>query len=128
MNFNKWIIPAALCAAMPLFADDAKITTAAVDEAATAVATVDDAATAVATSDDAQQTTPPQQGDEPQEGAPTAEEVAGKVESLGEAFTEMKNVVDALNRMKLSGYLQAQYVNDERSTNELNNPTSTRNL
>jgi hypothetical protein len=49
-------------------------------------------------------------------------------DGLGEMVTEMKNVLDALNKLKISGYLQAQYVHDERSTNELNNPTSTRNL
>jgi len=58
---------------------------------------------------------------------PTTEEVAGKVDSLTEAFTEMKNVVDGLNRMKLSGYIQAQYVNDETSVNSLSGPTATRN-
>jgi Phosphate-selective porin O and P len=58
---------------------------------------------------------------------PTTEEVSGKVDSLTEAFTEMKNVVDALNRMKLSGYIQAQYVNDETSVNALSGPAATRN-
>ncbi len=57
---------------------------------------------------------------------PTTEEVANKVDSLTEAFTEMKNTVDALNRMKLSGYIQAQYVNDESSVNSLSG-AATRN-
>lgn len=55
------------------------------------------------------------------------EDTAGKVDSLTEAFTEMKNVVDALNRMKLSGYIQAQYVNDETSQNSLSGAAATRN-
>lgn len=44
-----------------------------------------------------------------------------------EAFTELKNVVDALNRLKVTGYIQAQYVNDEASANELSGPAATRN-
>jgi Phosphate-selective porin O and P len=31
-----------------------------------------------------------------------------------EAFVEVKNIVEALNKLKISGYLQAQYVDDER--------------
>jgi Phosphate-selective porin O and P len=50
---------------------------------------------------------------------PTTEEVAGRVDSLNEAFTEVRNTVDLLSKMKLSGYLQAQFVDDERSRNEL---------
>lgn len=58
---------------------------------------------------------------------PTTEEVSGKVDALTEAFTEMKNTVDALNRMKLSGYIQPQYVHDESSLNSLSSATATRN-
>jgi len=58
---------------------------------------------------------------------PATEEVAGKVEALTEAFTDMKNVLDVLNRMKLSGYIQAQYVNDETSDNSLSGAAATRN-
>ena len=36
-----------------------------------------------------------------------------------ETLVEMKNVLDALSRLKISGYLQAQYVQDERSTGDL---------
>lgn len=36
-----------------------------------------------------------------------------------ETVVEMKNVLDALSKLKISGYLQAQYVNDERSTDDL---------
>ena len=74
------------------------------------------------------QTAPEPGADEIPPEPPTAEELAGKVESLGEAFTEMKNTVDNLNRMRLTGYIQAQYVNDERSVNELTGAASTRNL
>jgi hypothetical protein len=59
---------------------------------------------------------------------PTVEEVDEKVKSFGEAFTEMRNSLDVLNRMKFSGYLQGQYVNDERSRNELGGSTGTRNF
>lgn len=103
MNLKKWIIPAALLMAMPLLADDPPvITNQAIEQAATAPA------------DDQQQ--------------PTPEDTAGKVESLTEASTEMRNVIDALSKMKITGYLQAQYLNDERSVNELTSPTATRNL
>lgn len=44
-----------------------------------------------------------------------------------EALIEMKNVLDALNKLKVSGYLQAQYVNDESSQNALGGSTGTRN-
>ncbi|HEX2123472.1 MAG TPA: porin, partial [Thermoanaerobaculia bacterium] len=47
----------------------------------------------------------------PQEAPPPPEE--------NETLVEMKNVVDALSKLKISGYLQAQYLHDERSTNEL---------
>ncbi|HUR80608.1 MAG TPA: hypothetical protein VM733_07570 [Thermoanaerobaculia bacterium] len=58
---------------------------------------------------------------------PTTEEVAGKVDSLTEAFTEMKNTVDALNRLKISGYIMGQYVHDDSSVNSLTGAAATRN-
>lgn len=64
-------------------------------------------------------------GDQPK-GA-TTEELAGKLESLGESLTETRKTVEALSRLKISGYIQAQYVDDERSKNELNG-AATRNL
>ena len=48
------------------------------------------------------------------------EELAGKLESLGEAMTEVRNSVEVLNRMKMTGYVLAQYVNDQSSLNEVN--------
>ncbi len=66
--------------------------------------------------------------DAPAAEEPTAQELSDKLESFGEAFTEMRNSLENLNRMRLSGYLQAQYLNDERSTNELTSPTATRNF
>jgi hypothetical protein len=67
-------------------------------------------------------------GAQEQEQPPASDETAGKVESLGEALTETRNVVEVLNRMKFSGYLQAQFVDDERSRDELGGTTGTRNL
>jgi hypothetical protein len=64
----------------------------------------------------------------PADTAPTVEELDEKVKSFGEAFTEMRNSLENLNRLKLTGYLQAQYVNDERSRNELGGATGTRNF
>jgi len=109
MKLKSLIIPVALSLCVPVFADDAKITNAAIEEAAAAVAVEE----------------PQEQEQKPQE---SVEEVSGKLESLTEAFTEMKNTVDALNKLRVTGYIQAQYVNDERSTNELTSPTATRNL
>jgi len=64
--------------------------------------------------------------DEPAE-PPTAEELAGRLETLTEALTETRNTVEVLNRMRFSGYIQAQYVNDERSVDVLPTPTTTSN-
>jgi hypothetical protein len=70
----------------------------------------------------------PTQGEEPQEGAPaTIDEVAGRVAAINDAFTEAKGILDALSRMKFSGYIQAQYVNDESSVDELSGAAATRN-
>lgn len=69
----------------------------------------------------AEQTAPEQTPPEP-----TPEQL--EKESFTEVFTDLKNTVDALNRLKISGYIQAQYVNDERSVNELGGSTGTRNL
>ena len=98
MKLKALIIPLTLALCTPAFADDAKITTAAIDAAAAAP-------------------------EEPVENDGTA----GKLESLSEGFTELKNVVDLLNRLKLTGYVQAQYVNDESSVNELSGAAATRN-
>ncbi len=48
------------------------------------------------------------------------EEVKGAVEGLQETSTEVKNILDVLRRIKVSGYLQAQH----RSTDILNQPYS----
>jgi hypothetical protein len=49
----------------------------------------------------------------------TNEELAGKLESMSEALTEARSSLEILNRLKFSGYVLAQYVNDESSRNEL---------
>jgi hypothetical protein len=64
---------------------------------------------------------------DPQDPQSDSSEVAGKVESMSEAFVEMKNILDALNKLKISGYIQAQYVDDESSEDVLTSPTATRN-
>jgi hypothetical protein len=48
-----------------------------------------------------------------QEQPPTTEEVKGQVDSLTEAFTEAKNVLDALARLRITGYVQAQYADSQ---------------
>jgi hypothetical protein len=65
---------------------------------------------------------------EPEPEPPAIEELDDQVKSFGEAFTEMRNSLEILNRMKFSGYLQAQYLSDERSRNELGGTTGTRNF
>ena len=58
---------------------------------------------------------------------PATEDLAPRMEGFGEAMTEVRNVLDGLTRMKISGYLQGQYVHDDRSVNELSGAASTRN-
>ena len=48
-------------------------------------------------------------------------------EEPNETLIEMKNVLDALNKLKITGYLQAQYVHDDSSQNSLGGSTGTRN-
>lgn len=117
----------ALCLALPVAAADeaAKKNTT---EGPVTQARIEEAAAGVA-SDQAQQGEEPQT-DSPQAGEPeppTVEEVSGRVDSMGEAFTEMKNTVDIINRMRFSGYIQAQYVDDQRSASSLSSATSTNN-
>lgn len=59
---------------------------------------------------------------------PSPAVLQSRLDSFGEAFTEMKNVVDALSKLKVTGYVQAQYVHDERSANALTGTAATRNL
>lgn len=44
---------------------------------------------------------------------PTPEELAGRIESLTEAFTEAKGILDALNRLRIQGYVQGQYTDNQ---------------
>jgi hypothetical protein len=70
--------------------------------------------------DDAQETPPSAQETAAQEAPPpTTDEVAGRVDGMSESLTEVRNTVDLLSKLKISGYLQAQFVEDERSRNEL---------
>jgi hypothetical protein len=64
--------------------------------------------------------------DEPKE-PPTAEELAGRLESITEAFTEVRNTLENLGRMRFSGYIQPQFVSDERSSDDLTGVAATRN-
>lgn len=63
--------------------------------------------------DDAQEAT------DEQKPKATVEEIAAQVEAQGEALTETRNVVELLNRLKVTGYIQAQFVDDERSRDQL---------
>ena len=109
-------IAIALLLALPLAAEEPAVTREAIDQAAAAVAA---APGEPAPSEE-------QQAADEAAGEPDPTELAGKLESFGEAFTELKNVVDALSRMKMSGYIQAQFVDDESSVNELSG-SSTKN-
>lgn len=111
---RKEFVVALVLAAMPVWADEqpaTKITQADLDAAAQAAAAADPAER--------------RSGDEPE--TPTAEELSGRIESITEAFTEARNTLEALGRMRFSGYIQPQYVNDERSLNELTGAAATRN-
>lgn len=117
MKLKFLLIPLALLVCAPVFADDAVITTEAMEQAA------------AAGNDDPKPQQPAEPGsDEIPPEKPDAEELSGKIDSFGEAFTEMRNVLENLNRMRFSGYIQAQYVNDERSRDELGGSTGTRNF
>jgi hypothetical protein len=50
--------------------------------------------------------------------ATKVEEVEGKVDGMNESLTEVRNIVDALRKIKVSGYLLAQY----RYTDLINQP------
>lgn len=104
MNLQCWMVVAALIAA-PLMAAPAE------------------EPKKPATEDAAAAQTPPEPAPEPTTG-----ELGGRIDSITEAFTEAKSMLDVLSRLKISGYLQAQYVRDERSSNELTGATATRNL
>jgi hypothetical protein len=119
MTLKSLVVPLALVVCVSVFAhpaiDDAKvITSEGIEQAAAATKT--------------EQVPPEAPADEVKPPAPTSEELAGKLESFGEAFTEMRNVLENLNRLRITGYLQAQYVNDERSLDELSGAAATRNL
>ena len=60
--------------------------------------------------------------------AAAADDAVKADDALGETLTEMRNSLEALNRMRFSGYIQAQYVDDERSRNELGGTSGTRNF
>lgn len=47
-----------------------------------------------------------------------AQEVTARQEAQPEAPPEMKKVLDALSKLKISGYLQGQYVNDDASRDQ----------
>lgn len=89
---------------------------------------VDAAAAAVAAGDQAQPEKPAEPGSDDVPTDPTISELAGKIDSITEGFTEARNTIEALNRMRFSGYIQAQFVRDERSVNETTGNAATRNL
>lgn len=64
----------------------------------------------------------------PEEPPPTVEEVEGKIDALAEAFTASRGLLEILSRLKISGYLQAQYLRSERSIDETTGVGATRNL
>lgn len=74
-----------------------------------------------------QPATQPEAEEEAKE-TPTVEELAGKLEALTEAFTESRNSLEILNRLRIAGYIQAEYVHSDASQNQLTGPTATRNL
>jgi hypothetical protein len=99
-------------------------TPAAVAEEPPAEAVVAEAAPASETAEDAPAGQPQGEGEKTDESSPSTQEVDDKVNSLTEAFTEAKNTIEALSKLKISGYVQAQYVDDERSESEFAGGTS----
>lgn len=63
----------------------------------------------------------------PQDPAPAAEQPKQAPE-LAETLAALKKSIDLFGRLKVSGYLQAQYVEDERSRDQLGGSSGTRNL
>lgn len=59
----------------------------------------------------AQETQP--EAEEPTRETPTVEELAGKLEALTEAFTESRNGLEVLSRLRIAGYVQAEYVHSD---------------
>lgn len=112
MKLKAMLIAMVMLASAPLYADDAQETPPA-DQPAQSPQTEQPAGE-------------PGSDELPQEKP--AEDVAGRVDSLTEAFTETRNIVEALSKLKVTGYLQAQFVDDERSKDELATATTTRNL
>jgi hypothetical protein len=110
MKVKSFLIAVALLTALPMAAQQTDPQPAPSDETAVAAEDVPDA----------------EAGEEP--ATPTLEELAAKVDSMSEAFTETRNSVDLLSRLKVSGYLQAQYVDDERSRDALGGSSGTRNF
>lgn len=113
----------ALFVCLPMLADDAQEFVA---ETQTPPAAQTEQVPADPEKTDEPSEVPPAEG-EPAKETPTLEELAARVEALTESLTENRNTTDLLSKMKLSGYIQAQYVNDERSLNELNG-ANTRNF
>lgn len=111
MNLKLLVIALALLISVPVFAqagstsepEEPVITTDAIDEAA----------------GDADDQAAPSTDQEVEPEVPSAEELAGRIESISEAFTEARNTLDALNRLRITGYIQAQYVQSDASTDTL---------
>lgn len=72
--------------------------------------------------------TPEEPPEDTPEPPPEEEELKGRVESLTEAFTEARNILEVLSRMKFSGYIQGQFLHSERSVDETTGVAATRNL
>lgn len=53
--------------------------------------------------------------------------VAQETEKKDDTAAATKKLLEALSRLKVSGYLQAQYVKDESSVDSLSSPSATRN-
>lgn len=126
MKLKSWIVPLALVVCAQAFAgDEPPITKEAIEQAAG-----QQQPPAEPLADEPQEA--PDTEAEPAEEAkgdePTVAELAGKLDSFGEAVTEMRNTLDLLSKLKVSGYVQGQYVNDERSRNEVSGAAATRNF
>lgn len=137
MRSGQLVLSLAALLAMPLRADDGNaapqqankttIIAAADVEAAAIAATPQSEERSEAADEEPRRQQPPSGADEIKSD-PAGGDIAGRVESITEAFTEIKNTVDVLNRMKFSGYIQAQYVDDERSSDTTTGAALTANF
>lgn len=72
------------------------------------------------------QNEPEQEGQNPTD-PPSTEAVAERVGSMNESVSEIEKILATLRKLKISGYVQAQYVDDQSSRDTLTGAAASRN-